>query len=269
MKVAKDIVDQLNNLKSSDRTPLLFIGHGNPMNAIQDNQFARKWSEVGSSLEKPSAIIVMSAHWATRGSYITAMPKPKMIYDFYGFPDEMYTLDYPAPGKPELAKDVCQIVTGMQLDHEWGLDHGAWSVLMRLFPLADIPVLQLSIDYNQSPEEHFETMAQIRKLRERGVLFLGSGNIVHNLREVRMDNVPYDWSIEFDQISKELIENGDYEKLVHYEKLGKVAEMAIPTDDHYRPMLLTLGLTYPDEKPTFFNEEIDAGSVSMRSFVMG
>jgi 4,5-DOPA dioxygenase extradiol len=140
---------------------------------------------------------------------------------------------------------------------------------MRLFPLADIPVLQLSIDYNQSPEEHFETMAQIRKLRERGVLFLGSGNIVHNLREVRMDNVPYDWSIEFDQISKELIEKGDYKKLTHYEKLGKAAQMAIPTDDHYRPMLLTLGLTYSDEKPTFFNEEIDAGSVSMRSFVMG
>ena len=139
---------------------------------------------------------------------------------------------------------------------------------MRLFPLAQIPILQLSIDYNQSPQEQYEMMSQIRILREKGVLFLGSGNIVHNLREVRMDNKPYDWSIEFDQISKELIEKGDYQKLIHYEKLGKMAAMAIPTDDHYRPMLLTLGLTQLGERPTFFNEEIDAGSISMRSFLM-
>ena len=266
--MTKQIFDSLMNHKPSARTPLLFIGHGNPMNAILDNQFSSTWGRVGKEIEMPKAIIVMSAHWTTRGSYITAMPKPKMIYDFYGFPQEMYKLDYPAAGDPKLAKDVSKLIDGMQLDHEWGLDHGAWSVLMRLFPLAQIPILQLSIDYNQSPQEQYEMMSQIRILREKGVLFLGSGNIVHNLREVRMDNKPYDWSIDFDQISKELIEKGDYQKLIHYEKLGKTAAMAIPTDDHYRPMLLTLGLTQPGERPTFFNEEIDAGSISMRSFLM-
>lgn len=196
------------------------------------------------------------------------MPKPRMIYDFYGFPPEMYQINYPAPGEPKLASQVAKMVSNMEEDHEWGLDHGAWSVLLKMFPEADIPVLQMSIDYSQTPEEQYQTMNEIRSLRSKGVLFLGSGNIVHNLREVRFDGKPYDWSIEFDQLSKELLIAGDYNSLIHYEKLGQAAKMAIPTDDHYRPMLLTLGLTYKNEKPEFFNEEIDAGSVSMRSFLM-
>lgn len=248
--------------------PLLFVGHGNPMNAVLDNQFSRAWREIGANLPTPKAIVVLSAHWPTHGSYITAMPKPKMIYDFYGFPPEMYKLQYPAPGDPKLAKHISQMVKGIQSDHEWGLDHGAWSVLIQMFPDPTIPVLQMSIDYDQSPEEQFRTIQEIRDLRQKGVMFIGSGNIVHNLREIRMDNVPYDWSIEFDQLSKELLNRGDYEALIHYEKLGSIAKMAIPHDDHYRPMLLSLGLTYSDERPLFFNEEIDAGSVSMRSFLM-
>ncbi len=268
IKKTKDVVVKLKEGKPTPIMPVLFVGHGNPMNAIEDNQFSKMWVEVGSKLPRPSAIIVLSAHWVTRGSYITAMPKPKMIYDFYGFPEELYHVEYPAPGSPETAEQVSKMLAGMELDHEWGLDHGAWSVLTRMFPRANIPVLQMSIDYNQSPEEEYENIKQLRSLREKGVMFIGSGNIVHNLRMARISGNPYNWAIDFDKIARDKLEERNYLDLVRYEQLGKVSKLAIPTDEHYRPMLLTLGLSYDFEHPVFFNEDIDASSVSMRSFVM-
>lgn len=263
------IIKRLHENKATDKMPVLFIGHGNPMNAIEDNKFSRGWKKIGKEMVKPQAIVCMSAHWTTEGSYVTAMKNPKTIYDFYGFPDELYQVKYTAKGDPALAKKVCEIDKSIGLDEDdWGLDHGAWSVLKQIYPDADIPVIQLSVDYSRDPEQQYELVKELQSLRKKGVLFLGSGNIVHNLEMMKFDGKVFDWAVEFDEQSKKLIEKGDHKALIHYEKLGAAARMAIPTDEHYRPMLATLALQQPDEEPHFFNDGIDLGSVSMRSFIL-
>lgn len=251
----------------SDKMPVLFVGHGNPMNAITDNAFAKQWERIGRGLA-PRAILCISAHWETSGSLITAMPQPKTIHDFGGFPDELFRVQYPAPGSPELAGDVVT-ATHQRIvqDHEWGLDHGAWSVLKRMFPKSNIPVLQLSLDVRKSPLQHIELARELSYLRSKGVVIIGSGNIVHNLGKIQWRGGTLDWAVEFDELSKELITTRDLASLANYTALGKEALLSIPTPEHYLPMLYALSLIEADEEIEFFNETIDLGSVSMRSFM--
>ena len=250
-----------------EKMPVLFVGHGNPMNAITDNAFAKQWERIGRRLT-PQAILCISAHWETRGSLITAMPEPKTIHDFGGFPDELFRVQYPAPGNPELANDVVA-ATHQRIvqDHEWGLDHGAWSVLKRMFPEANVPVLQLSLDVRKSPLQHIELARELAFLRSKGVVIIGSGNIVHNLGMIQWRGGTLDWAEEFDQLSKELIITRDLASLANYGALGTAATMSIPTPEHYLPMLYALSLIESDEEIEFFNETIDLGSVGMRSFM--
>ncbi|MFM8772164.1 MAG: 4,5-DOPA dioxygenase extradiol [Candidatus Kapaibacterium sp.] len=252
---------------STPRMPVLFVGHGNPMNAITDNAFAREWERIGADL-RPKAILCISAHWETKGSHVTSTAKPKTIHDFGGFPDELFRMQYPAPGSPDLADDLVRATyEAITHDHEWGLDHGAWSVLARMFPTADIPVLQLSLDVTKSPLQHIELAQQLAYLRTKGVVIIGSGNIVHNLRMVQWKGGSLDWANEFDETSKKLIEQRDFNALANYSALGTAAKMSIPTPEHYLPMLYSLALVDKNEGLSFFNETIDLGSVSMRSFV--
>lgn len=250
--------------------PVAFIGHGNPMNTINNSVFAHEWNRMSSLIPRPRAIVVMSAHWLSRGLRVTAMPQPQTIHDFYGFPQELYDIQYPAPGSPDLASATQSFINHIELDHDWGLDHGAWTVLAHMYPDASIPVVQLSVDMHSSLEELYNTVSLLRPLRERGVLFMGSGNIVHNLGLVNFNPnpTPADWALEFDATSKELIENRNIQPLIDYASLGSAAQLAIPSEDHYRPMIMTLALTNNNEKITFFNESIDAATVSMRSFIL-
>ena len=251
----------------ADRMPVLFVGHGNPMNAITDNSFAKQWERIGRGLA-PKAILCVSAHWETHGSQITAMPKPKTIHDFGGFPDELFRVQYPAMGSPRIADDVVTAThQRIMLDHEWGLDHGAWSVLKRMFPAADVPVVQLSLDVRKSPLQHIDLARELAFLRTKGVVIIGSGNIVHNLGMVQWRGGTLDWALEFDELSKELITTRDLATLANYNALGKEAQLSIPTPEHFIPMLYALSLIDADEEIKFFNETIDLGSVSMRSFM--
>ena len=257
-------------LKPSNRMPVLFVGHGNPMNAILDNHFSNTWKIVGSSLPEPQAIVVISAHWLTKGTRITDAPKQPIIYDMYGFPDELYNVQYNAKGDPAVAKLLQKYLAAYEakLDSTWGLDHGTWSVLIHMAPEPKVPVLQISIDYTKSLQEIFELFTTLRKLRNKGVLFIGSGNIVHNLRAVSfIAEKPYDWALEFDALSKEAILNKHIHKLVRPSSISSAASFAVPTDDHYRPMLAAMALLDKDEVPSFFNEAIDLSSVSMTSFI--
>ena len=266
----RDLAALSDSFPKTPRLPVLFVGHGSPMNAIEDNAFSRTWEERGNLLPVPSAIVVISAHWLTHGTLIGAMPKPRTIHDFGGFPQELFAMQYPAPGSPELAEFVNGQLAEIKLDHEWGLDHGAWSILSRMFPKANIPVLQLSIDWDRDPGEQYRIAGQLRELRQRGVLFLGSGNIVHNLREVIFDeDVKFDWALEFEALSLKLISEHRYQELIDWKNLGAAARRSIPTDDHYRPFLATLGLTYPEEEPRFFNRGVNMGSLSMLSVQFG
>lgn len=255
---------------ASERMPLLFVGHGNPMNAIENNRFSNAWKKIGTELPKPQAILSVSAHWLTRGSRVLAMEQPKTIHDFGGFPDELFAQQYPAPGAPEMAKETQRLALKhhITLDDEWGFDHGTWSVLKQMFPLADIPVYQLSIDYNQSMSYHYELAQELRALREKGVLVMGSGNIVHNLRAINFQNAaPYDWAVEFDAKIKQWLESGDHRSIREFQKLGSVAQLAHPTYDHFLPLMYVLGFQYNNETPAFFNDEFDMSSVSMRSVI--
>lgn len=250
------------------KTPLLFVGHGNPMNAIEDNMYSLKWQEIGAKLEKPKAIVCMSAHWLTNGSFITSNLEPEMIYDFYGFPEKLYHVRYPVKGSKTVAERVHTCEQSIELNSEWGIDHGAWSVLKRMFPHASVPILQLSIDFSRPPRDQIELMSRLKCMRSEGVMFIGSGNIVHNLGLARMQGGAYEWATEFEQKAKELIGNRDLSALTNYQKLGNIARLSIPTDDHYRPLLNTLALGDPQESISFFNEGIDMGSVSMLSFML-
>lgn len=248
-------------------TPLLFVGHGNPMNVLLENSYTQEWERIGRELLAPKAIVCMSAHWLTSGSFITSTLKPELIYDFYGFPDELYHVSYTPPGSRDVAQEVHGKCPDIALDTQWGIDHGAWSVLKRMFPSATIPILQLSIDYSKPPETQYELMRALRELRGKGIMFIGSGNIVHNLGMAAYQHKPFDWALEFEAQSKDLIGKGDIKALFTYEKLGSAARLSIPTNDHYRPMLNTIALTYESETPLFFNEGIDMASVSMLSFL--
>jgi 4,5-DOPA dioxygenase extradiol len=250
--------------------PAMFVGHGNPLNAIEDNEFSRNWSRIGAQLPAPKAILCISAHWLTRGSFVAATPKPETIYDFSGFPDELYQVNYAAPGSPEFAQEVKSAVKSKSIsdDHSWGLDHGCWSVLNQMFPKADIPVFQLSIDMLAKPEEHYAIAKELAVLRSKGLLIMGSGNIVHNLRTMQWADTAYDWAVEFDALSKSLLEKGDHDSLIKFRTLGKAADLSIPTTEHYLPLLYSIGLQQPKDQLRFFNEKTTAGSVSMRSFVL-
>ena len=259
--------------ESAAKMPALFIGHGSPMNAIEDNEFCQAWMEAGRSLPRPQAILCISAHWETSGTQVTAMERPRTIHDFGGFPPALYAQQYPAPGSPALAQLVQETVknVGIGLDASWGLDHGAWSVLTRMFPQADIPVVQLSLDATQPPAFHYALGQALRPLRNRGILIVGSGNIVHNLRAARLDDEhgAYDWAREFDETARRLIMAGDHQALVNYQRLGQSARLAIPTDEHYLPLLYVLGLQEPDEEVRFFAERIVYYALSMRSLQIG
>lgn len=252
--------------------PVIFVGHGSPMNGIEHNPYSHTWQEVVKSFPQPKAVICISAHWLTRGTYITAMDKPKTIHDFGGFPQALYEVQYPAPGAPALAKETVALVkkTAVGLDHDWGLDHGSWTVIRHMYPQAQIPVLQLSIDYAKPAQYHYELAKDLQSLRKKGVLIMGSGNMVHNLRMVAWDKLAvkgygYDWAIEMNTLFKKHIADRNHQALIDYEKLGAGAKLAIPTPDHYYPLIYTLGLTTGNDQINYFNDECTGGSLTMTS----
>lgn len=256
--------------------PVLFIGHGSPMNGIEDNEFSLRWKSMGEEIPQPKAVLVVSAHWLTKGTHITAMPNPKTIHDFGGFPQALFDVQYPAPGSPELAKETKQLIqsTPVGLDHDWGLDHGTWTVVRHMYPKANIPVLQLSIDYHKPPHYHYDLARELSVLRNKGVLIIGSGNMVHNLRMIDWSKVAepefgYDWAIELNEKFKEKIIQFDHASLIDYTKLGASAHYAIPTPDHYYPLLYVLGLREKDEQAYFFNDKAVMGSLTMTSVKLG
>ena len=251
--------------------PVLFVGHGSPMNAVEDGEFSRAWAAVAQHLPRPKLILSVSAHWESEGAQVTAMAKPRTIHDFYGFPDELFAVQYPAPGAPDLAQRVRELLGKdvVALDQEWGLDHGTWSVLVRMYPKADVPVVQLSLDRRRAPAEHYALAGRLAALRAEGVLVLCSGNIVHNLRLLEWGDRGFDWAEAFDLKLKTLIEARDHAALVDYPKLGPDALRAIPTDEHYLPLLYALALRGPAEPLKFFTEKVTLGSISMRSCQIG
>ena len=263
------------NLSVQDELmPVLFIGHGSPMNGIEDNEFSQKWADMGHTMPIPKAVIVVSAHWFTRGTAVTAMNFPKTIHDFGGFPQALFEVTYPAPGNPLLAAETAKLITSTEvvLDHDWGLDHGAWTILQHMFPKADIPVLQLSIDYTKDPRAHYEMAAELYQLRKKGVLIMGSGNMVHNLRMMNWEMINgggYDWALEINEQFKSLIMNKEHQPLKTYQNLGKAAMMAIPTPEHYLPLMYTLGLQNDQEEVSIFNDKAVGGSLTMTSVRIG
>jgi 4,5-DOPA dioxygenase extradiol len=257
------------------RMPALFVGHGSPMNAIEDNEFSRAWQNAGQRLPKPKAILCVSAHWETRGVGVTAMDRPRTIHDFGGFPPELFAMKYPAPGSPELAGRVKNLLDAsgkgseVTLDTGWGLDHGTWSVLCRMFPQAEIPVVQLSLDRALTGESHYELGKSLQPLRDEDILILGSGNIVHNLRMIDWDGGAFDWAVEFDRQARDWIRTGEHIPLIHYEGLGKAAALSINSAEHFKPLLYILGLQQPGDAVSFFAEGIAYGSLSMRCVQIG
>lgn len=256
--------------------PVLFIGHGSPMNGIEDTEFSRTWTRMAREIPTPKAVLVVSAHWLTKGTQITAMDFPKTIHDFGGFPKELFAVQYPAPGNPVLAKETAGLLLPalVELNHDWGLDHGTWTVVRHMYPEADIPVLQLSIDYTKGPQYHYDLAKELNALRKKGVLIIGSGNMVHNLRMVAWDrlNDPdyvYDWAKQINERFKELIQRGDHQPLINYTSLGKEAMLAIPTPEHYLPLMYTLGLKTGKDSISFFNDKAVGGSLTMTSVKIG
>jgi len=267
------ITEQFGN---TEKMPVLFLGHGSPMNAIEENEFVTGWRSIGKTLPKPTAILCVSAHWETKGTFVTAMEKPMTIHDFGGFPKALFDVQYPAPGSPELAKETKSIVTktAVGLDEKWGLDHGAWSVIKHLYPKADVPVIQMSLDYYQSPQYHYELAKELASLRNKGVLIIGSGNIVHNLGMVawdklNADNYGYDWAVEASEKMKKYILDGNHKELIDYKSQGKAFNLAIPTPEHYLPLLYMLALKEENEKLSLFNDKTVGGSLSMISLKIG
>jgi 4,5-DOPA dioxygenase extradiol len=269
-----NILKGFGDLPSEDITqPVLFIGHGSPMNAIETNSFTQMLSGLGRTLHKPKVILVVSAHWLTKGTLVAATPQPETIYDFGGFPEDLYKVKYPSPGSPEYARITKDLVknTIVELDEHWGLDHGTWTILKHIYPDADIPVFQLSIDYRKDPQYHYELSQYLKDLRKKGVLIIGSGNITHNLGRVEWDEnaKPVDWAIEFDErIKKNVLEQNHYE-IINYEKWGKISQIAHPSNDHYLPLLYTIGLQEKKENSEFIFEGIQHGTISMRCLKIG
>ncbi len=257
-----------NSLTPSPLMPVLFVGHGNPMNAIEQNEFTQTWQILGESIPRPQAILCISAHWETRGTSLTAMPFPKTIHDFGGFPEQLYQVNYPAPGNPELANSLKKQInsTEIKLDTtDWGFDHGAWSVIKHIYPKADIPMIQMSIDHYQSPEYHYQLAKELLYLRSRGVLIVGSGNIVHNLRELnwRDENAKHAWAIEAQEKVNQAILDGNHQLLIDYKKQASAFQMAIPTPEHFIPLLYALGVQTKTDRVSLFNDKIFMGSLSM------
>lgn len=258
-------------LPSSPKMPVLFLGHGSPMNAIEENTFVQGFRKTSESIEKPAAILVVSAHWETKGTKVTAMQQPKTIHDFGGFPQALYDIEYPAPGLPLLAEEVQKTAAPFTVedDFQWGLDHGAWTVIRHMYPQADIPVVQLSLDYTKSPQQHYDLARQLSTLRNKGILVVGSGNMVHNLRKLNWqkinENFAWDWAGEANEKMKEFILKGDHQSLIEFNKWGKSFELSIPTPEHYLPLLYTLALSDSKDEISLFNDESVGGSVSMTS----
>jgi len=254
---------------ATETMPVLFLGHGSPMNAIQENEFSKGWKTAGKTIPKPSAILCISAHWETKGTFVTAMEQPKTIHDFGGFPEELFAVQYPAPGSPEMAAETKRIITKTQvgLDDKWGLDHGAWSVIKHLYPKADVPVIQMSLDYSQGPRYHYELAKELAALRKKGVLIIGSGNMVHNLRMLDWNNQDsgFDWALEANSKLKKLIIDGNHKSIQEYASLGKSVELAVPSPDHFLPLIYTLALKGEKDKISFFNDKTVMGSISMTS----
>jgi 4,5-DOPA dioxygenase extradiol len=266
-----------NDLKEREHLmPVLFIGHGSPMNGIEDNEFSNRWKAMAKEIRVPKAVLVISAHWLSKGTKITAMNFPKTIHDFGGFPSELYDVQYPAPGDVQLANETKSIITSteVELDHDWGLDHGAWTVIRHMYPDANIPVLQLSIDYTKGPQYHYDLAKELHRLRKKGVLIIGSGNMVHNLRMVAWDRLNetgygYDWALQMNDTFKELIVNNKHQQLINYESLGREASLSIPTPEHYWPLLYTLSLKGNKDDISFFNDKAVGGSLTMTSVKFG
>lgn len=263
-------------LGATDRMPVLFLGHGSPMNAIEENEFVNGFRKTAKELPQPKAILCVSAHWETKGTYVTAMENPRTIHDFGGFPKALYEVQYPAPGSPELAQEVQQTVTKAQvgLDEKWGLDHGAWSVIKHLYPDADVPVIQMSLDRYQPAQYHYDLAKELAALRRKGVLIVGSGNMVHNLRMVAWDKLneagfAYDWALEASEKMKTHMLSGDHQQLIDFRSQGRAFDLAIPTPEHYLPLLYALALQEKDEELTLFNDQPVAGSLTMTSVRIG
>jgi 4,5-DOPA dioxygenase extradiol len=256
--------------------PVLFVGHGSPMNGIEDTEFSRRWTKMAKEIPTPKAVLVISAHWFTKGTKITAMDFPKTIHDFGGFPQELFEVQYPAPGNPILAKETAELLHSAQveLDHDWGLDHGTWTIVRHMYPEANIPVLQVSIDYTKGPQYHFDLAKELYALRKKGVLVIGSGNMVHNLRMVAWDRLNdqeygFDWAKNINERFKSLIQDGDHKPLINYSTLGRDAMLAIPTPEHYLPLMYTLGAKGSKDAVSFFNDKAVGGSLTMTSVKIG
>jgi 4,5-DOPA dioxygenase extradiol len=255
--------------------PVLFVGHGSPMNGIEDNEFSERWIQMAKEIPTPAAVLVISAHWFSNGTRITAMDFPETIHDFGGFPQALFDVQYPAPGNPALAMETASLIQSahVELDHDWGLDHGTWTVVRRMYPEAKIPVLQLSIDFTKPPRYHYDLAKELYGLRKKGVLIIGSGNMVHNLRMVAWnkmnENYGYDWALTMNDKFKQIISSGDYNPLINYESLGAEARLAIPTPEHYLPLLYSLGLKGSNDRVSFFNDKAVAGSLTMTSVLIG
>jgi 4,5-DOPA dioxygenase extradiol len=261
---------------NSGLMPVLFIGHGTPMNAIGENEFVKGWRELGKSVPRPNAILCISAHWETSGTFVTAMPKPSTIHDFGGFPQELYNVQYPAPGSPELALQIRHDITttDVGMDDRWGLDHGAWSVIRNIYPGAEVPVIEMSLDYHRHAQNHYELAKELVYLRKKGVLIIGSGNIVHNLRMIDWTHVNepgygYEWALQANEKFKSLIIDNNHKDLINYQKLGSDVQKAIPTPEHFLPLLYVLALKEENESVSFFNDKTVMGSLSMTSIRIG
>ncbi|MDP3556526.1 MAG: 4,5-DOPA dioxygenase extradiol [Bacteroidota bacterium] len=267
-----DLNKMTESFTNTDKMPVLFLGHGSPMNAIEENEFVTGFRNIGKNIPKPKAILVISAHWETRGTFVTAMEKPRTIHDFGGFPQALFDVQYPAPGSPDLAKQTKELIkkTSVGLDEQWGLDHGAWSVVKHLYPLADVPVIQMSIDYTQNAQYHYDLAKELAALRNKGVLIVGSGNMVHNLGMLAWDKLNttdygFDWAIEASTKMKQFIVNNDHKSLINFQSQGKAFDLAIPSPEHYLPMIYSLALKDEKEKVTLFNDKAVAGSLTMTS----
>jgi 4,5-DOPA dioxygenase extradiol len=260
------------SFSNTEKMPVLFLGHGSPMNAIEENQFVTGFRDLAKTLPKPNAILCISAHWFTNGTKVTAMEIPRTIHDFGGFPQELFDVQYPAKGSPKLANATQELLlpTEVELDQHWGLDHGAWSVIKHLYPDADIPVIQMSIDYTKSGQYHFELAKKLNALRTKGILIVGSGNIIHNLRmvdfrNINTDNYGYDWAIEARSNINDYLLDGNFQPLIDFEKQSKAFQLSIPTPEHYLPLIYTMGLKGKSEELSLFNDKLVAGSLSMTS----
>ncbi|SEN09373.1 4,5-DOPA dioxygenase extradiol [Chryseobacterium taichungense] len=261
---------------NTEKMPVLFLGHGSPMNAIEENQFVQGFRKAAAEIPKPNAILCISAHWFTQGTKVTAMSMPRTIHDFGGFPQALFDVQYPAPGSPELAHETAGLLmpVSVEEDHSWGLDHGAWSVIKHMYPNADIPVIQMSIDYTKPAQYHFELAKKLNTLREKGILIIGSGNIIHNLRLIDWRNINtvgagWDWAVEAREKTNNWLLDGNFNNIIQYQDQGIALQYAVPSPDHYLPLIYTLGLKDQTDDLSLFNDELIGGSLSMTSVRIG